>query len=84
MTLDSATDLIRQTLILALIVSAPMLADRAGRRRPRLASAGGHADPGADAHLRAEIVAMVVAAMLLMPWIGHRLLEYTAAMLGPM
>ena len=27
-----------------------------------------------------KIVAMVAAAILLMPWIGHRLVEYSAAM----
>jgi flagellar biosynthetic protein FliQ len=27
-----------------------------------------------------KIVAMIAAAILLMPWIGHRLMEYTATM----
>ena len=30
-----------------------------------------------------KTAAMIVAAIVLMPWISHRLLEYTAQMLGP-
>jgi flagellar biosynthetic protein FliQ len=29
-----------------------------------------------------KITSMVLAAVLLMPWIGHRLLEYTSMMLS--
>ena len=80
MTLDSATDLVRQTLMLALIVSLPMLV---------IGLAVGVVVSLLQAITQIQeqtltfvpkIVAMVGAAILLMPWISHRVMEYTTTM----
>jgi flagellar biosynthetic protein FliQ len=80
MTLDQATDLLRQTLLLALIVSAPMLV---------IGLVVGVAVSLFQAVTQIQeqsltfipkIVSMVAAAILLTPWIAHRLLEYTTSM----
>ena len=80
MTLDQATEFIRQTLLLALIVSAPMLL---------IGLAVGVVVSLLQAITQIQeqtltfvpkIAAMVAAAVLLMPWIGHRLMEYSRAM----
>ena len=80
LTIDQATDLVRHTLVLALVISAPMLL---------IGLAVGVAISLVQAVTQIQeqtltflpkIAAMVGAAIFLMPWISHRLLEYTAAM----
>lgn len=75
--LDQATDLLRSTLILALVVSAPMLV---------IGLVVGVAVSLLQAVTQIQeqtlsfipkIAAMIGAAVLLMPWIGHRLMEYS-------
>jgi len=80
MTIDSATELVRQTLILALLVSAPMLL--IGLIVGILVSLLQAVTQIQEQTLTfvPKIAAMVIAAILLMPWIGNRLLEYSAAM----
>ena len=77
--LDQATDLLRSTLILALVVSAPMLI---------IGLVVGIAISLLQAVTQIQeqtlsfipkITAMFGAAILLMPWIGHRLMEYSIA-----
>jgi len=80
MNLDSATELIRQTLILALLVSAPMLL--IGLLVGIVVSLLQAITQIQEQTLTfvPKIAAMVAAAILLMPWITNRLLEYSAAM----
>jgi flagellar biosynthesis protein FliQ len=80
MTLDSATELVRQTLILALLVSAPMLL--IGLVVGILVSLVQAVTQIQEQTLTfvPKIAAMVAAAIFLMPWIGTRLLEYSSAM----
>ena len=80
MTLDQATDLVRQTLMLALIISAPMLL--IGLVVGIVISLFQAVTQIQEQTLTfvPKIVAMVAAAILLMPWIGQRLMEYAAAM----
>jgi flagellar biosynthetic protein FliQ len=82
MTLDQATDLIRQTLILALILSAPMLLiGLAVGVFVSLLQAVTQIQEQTLTFIP-KIVAMVASAIVLMPWIGHRLIEYATAMLS--
>ena len=80
MSLDTATELIRQTLILALLVSAPMLL--IGLLVGIVVSLLQAITQIQEQTLTfvPKIAAMVAAAILLMPWITNRLLEYSAAM----
>ena len=80
MDLDHATELIRHTLLLALIVSAPMLL--IGLAVGVVVSLLQAVTQIQEQTLTfvPKIAAMVVAAVLLMPWIGHRLLEYSRVM----
>jgi flagellar biosynthesis protein FliQ len=80
MTLDQATEFIRQTLLLALIVSAPMLL--IGLLVGVVVSLLQAITQIQEQTLTfvPKIAAMVAAAILLMPWIGHRLMEYSRAM----
>ena len=80
MTLDQATDLMRQTLLLALIISAPMLV--IGLVVGVFVSLLQAVTQIQEQSLTfiPKIVAMVASAILLTPWIAHRLLEYSAAM----
>jgi flagellar biosynthetic protein FliQ len=80
MELDQATDLIRQTLLLALIVSAPMLL--IGLVVGIVVSLLQAVTQIQEQTLTfvPKIAAMVAAAILLMPWIGTRLLEYSRVM----
>lgn len=80
--LSQANDLIRHMLIMALFVSAPMLA---------IGLVVGIAVSLFQAVTQIQeqtlsfipkTAAMVAAAILLMPWITHRLVEYAARMLG--
>jgi len=80
MNLDQATELIRHTLLLALVVSAPMLL--IGLLVGIVVSLLQAVTQIQEQTLTfvPKIAAMVAAAILLMPWIGHRLLEYSSAM----
>ena len=80
MTLDHATEMIRQTLILALLVSAPMLL--IGLIVGVVVSLLQAVTQIQEQTLTfvPKIAAMVAAAILLMPWIGNRLMEYSQAM----
>ena len=80
MTQDQATEFVRQTLLLALIVSAPMLL--IGLLVGVVVSLLQAITQIQEQTLTfvPKIAAMVAAAILLMPWIGHRLLEYSRAM----
>src|SRR3954451_10338250 len=82
MSLQDATELIRHSLVMVLIVSAPMLIiglvvgvvisllqALTQIQEQTLAFAP-------------KIVAMIAAAIILMPWIGQKLLDYSAAMFG--
>ena len=77
---DQATELIRQTLTLALIVSAPMLL--IGLIVGVVVSLLQAVTQIQEQTLSfvPKIAAMVAAAILLMPWIGTRLLEYSKTM----
>jgi flagellar biosynthetic protein FliQ len=76
MTLDQATDLIRHTLVLALIISAPMLL--IGMLVGIVVSLVQAVTQIQEQTLTfvPKIAAMTVAAVLLMPWIGTQLLQY--------
>ena len=78
MDLDQATELIRHTLLLALIVSAPMLL--IGLLVGIVVSLLQAVTQIQEQTLTfvPKIAAMVAAAILLMPWIGQHLLDYAA------
>ena len=80
MDLPEATELIRHTLVLALVISAPMLI--IGLVVGVIVSLLQAITQIQEQTLTfvPKITAMVAAAILLMPWIGQRLMEYTAAM----
>ena len=80
--LDQATDLVRHTLILALLVSAPMLA--IGLIVGIVVSLFQAITQIQEQTLTfvPKIVSMVAAAILLFPWMGHYLLQYAAHMFG--
>jgi flagellar biosynthesis protein FliQ len=81
MTVDHATELIRHTLIMALIVSAPMLI--IGLVVGVVVSLLQAVTQIQEQTLTfiPKIAAMFAAAILLLPWIGHRLIEYTSSMI---
>ena len=83
MSIDQATELIRNALILVLLISAPMLL--IGLVVGILVSLLQAVTQIQEQTLTfiPKITAMVVAAIVLMPWIGQRLLDYTATMFGP-
>src|SRR5687767_468277 len=76
--LPQATDLIRQTLLLALFVSAPMLL--IGMAVGIIISLFQAVTQIQEQTLTfvPKIASMIVAAILLMPWIAQRLLDYAA------
>ena len=79
MNLDQATDLIRSTLLLALLVSAPMLLiGLAVGIVVSLLQAVTQIQEQTLSFIP-KIVAMTASAIVLMPWITHRLIEYSAA-----
>jgi len=81
MNIDQATELIRHTLVLALIVSAPMLI--IGLVVGVIVSLLQAVTQIQEQTLTfiPKITAMFAAAILLLPWIGSRLMEYTASMI---
>lgn len=82
MDLAQASDLIRETLILALVISAPMLVIGlvVGVIVSLLQAVTQIQEQTLS--LIPKLAAMVGAAILLMPWIGHRLMEYATTMFG--
>ena len=80
MNVDQATDLIRHTLVLTLTVSAPMLL--IGLAVGILVSLLQAVTQIQEQTLTfiPKIAAMFAAAIVLMPWISQRLLEYAHAM----
>jgi flagellar biosynthetic protein FliQ len=84
MNLEQATGLLQHTLILALIVSAPMLC--IGLVVGVLVSLFQAVTQIQEQTLTfiPKITAMVAAAILLMPWISQRLLTYTTILFGSM
>lgn len=80
MSLDTATELVRQTLVLALLVSAPMLViGIAVGIFVSLLQAITQIQEQSLSFVP-KIAAMVASVVLFMPWIGHRVMEYAAAM----
>ncbi len=82
MTIEQATDIVRQMLMVALIISAPMLL--IGLVVGIIVSLMQALTQINEQTLTfiPKILAMVAAAILLMPWIGQRLIEYAGAMFG--
>ena len=80
MNLDQATELIRHTLLLALIVSAPMLLIGLGVGVVVSLLQAVTQIQEQTLTFVPKIAAMVAAAILLMPWIGHRLMDYSRTM----
>jgi flagellar biosynthetic protein FliQ len=82
LTLPQATDLIRHTLMLALIISAPMLV--IGLVVGILVSLFQAITQIQEQTLTfvPKIVAMVASAILLFPWIGQHLLDYAQHAFG--
>lgn len=80
MDLEQATTLVRQTLMLTLIIAGPMLL--IGLAVGVLISLLQTITQIQEQTLTfvPKIVAMVGAAIILGPWIGHQLLTYAAAM----
>lgn len=80
MSLDQATELIRQTLMLALIIAAPMLI--IGMVVGVIISLFQAVTQIQEQTLTfvPKITAMITAAIMLMPWIGQRLLDYASEM----
>ena len=82
MTLEHATELVRQTLLLALMVSLPMLI--IGLVVGIIISLLQAITQIQEQTLTfvPKIAAMIAAAIMLMPWIGHRVAEYATTMLS--
>jgi flagellar biosynthetic protein FliQ len=82
MDVDKATDLLRDTMYLTLIISAPML--MIGLVVGLLISLFQAVTQIQEQTLVfvPKIVAMVVAAILVMPWVAQRLMDYAAMMFG--
>lgn len=80
MSLDDATELIRQTLLLALVIAAPMLI--IGMVVGIIISLFQAVTQIQEQTLTfvPKITAMIGAAMVLMPWIGQRLIDYASSM----
>jgi flagellar biosynthesis protein FliQ len=80
MNLDQATSLVRQTLVLTLMISAPLLL--IGLAVGLIVSIFQAVTQIQEQTLALipKIVAMVAAAILLMPWIGQQLVEYASQM----
>ena len=79
MTVDSAASVVRETLMMTLIIAAPMLV--VGMVVGIIVSLVQAVTQIQEQTLAfvPKLAAMIVAAILLMPWIETRLREYTAA-----
>mgnify|MGYP000147393765 FL=1 len=77
MTLDQATDLLRQSLLMVLVIASPMLL--IGLIVGLVISVVQAVTQIQEQSLTfvPKITAMFVAAAVLMPWIGMKLLDYT-------
>jgi flagellar biosynthetic protein FliQ len=82
LSVDQATDLVRHTLVLALIVSTPMLA--IGLIVGVIVSLFQAVTQIQEQTLTfvPKIVAMVAAVIFLFPWMGHYLLDYASHAFG--
>jgi flagellar biosynthetic protein FliQ len=80
LSLDQATELLRQTLVLTLIIAAPMLI--IGMVVGIIISLFQAVTQIQEQTLTfvPKITAMFAAAIMLMPWIGQRLIEYASMM----
>ena len=80
MGLDDATELLRQTLMLTLVIAAPMLV--IGMIVGVVISLLQAVTQIQEQTLTfvPKITAMIGAAVILMPWIGQRLLDYATSM----
>ena len=80
MTVDQASDLIRETLIVALLAAAPLLA--IGLIVGLIISLIQAVTQIQEQTLVfvPKIVAMIAAAILMMPWVANRLMEYAREM----
>lgn len=79
MTLDTATDLVRHTLVITLLIASPMLI--IGLVVGVFISIVQAVTQIQEQTLTLipKITAMVIAAAVLLPWIATRLIEYSAA-----
>jgi flagellar biosynthetic protein FliQ len=86
MDLDQATELLRHTLVLAMLLSAPMLV--VGLVIGLIISVFQAVTQIQEQTLTfvPKIVAMIACAILLMPWMSQRLLEFSSALFsfGPL
>lgn len=86
MNLDQATELLRHTLVLTMLISAPMLL--IGLIVGLIISIFQAVTQIQEQTLVfvPKIIAMIACAILMMPWISQRLLEYSAALFsfGPL
>ena len=79
MNVSEASDLIRQTLVTALLIASPiLLIGLIVGLVISLIQAVTQIQEQAISFVP-KTVAMVVAAIVLMPWIAHRLMEYTSS-----
>jgi flagellar biosynthetic protein FliQ len=80
MSIDTSCDLIRETLFLALLIAAPMLL--IGLAVGVIVSLVQAVTQIQEQTLTfvPKITAMILAAIVLMPWIEYRLLEYAATL----
>ncbi len=80
MTVDQASELIRETLLLAMIIGAPLLL--VGLFVGLIISLFQAVTQIQEQSLSfvPKIVAMIVAAIVLMPWVANHLMEYAARM----
>ena len=78
--IDQATTLVRHTLLMALIVASPMLI--IGLATGVIVSMMQAVTQIQEQTLSfiPKVVAMVASAIILMPWIAQRLMEYSTAM----
>jgi flagellar biosynthetic protein FliQ len=78
----AALDLVQQSLVLALLISAPMLL--IGLVVGVIVSVVQAVTQIQEQTLTfvPKIAAMIAAAVMLMPWIAQRLMEYSAAVFG--
>jgi flagellar biosynthetic protein FliQ len=80
MDVGQASDLVRETLMLALVIAAPLLLIGLGVGLIISLFQAVTQIQEQTLVFVPKIVAMVAAAMFVMPWIANRLMEYTAAM----
>jgi len=82
MTLDHAVELIRHTLVLTLLIAAPVLV--VGLLVGLVISLLQAVTQLQEQTLSfiPKIVAMIVCAVLLLPWMGQQVLEYARQMFG--